>query len=54
MSKLSTEEKEIIKNNEEKLKKLEKELLEKVAKGQKISTSKKTSSKSKSKSNSKK
>lgn len=50
LSKLSTEEKEIIKNNEEKLKKLEKELLEKVAKGQKISTSKKTSSKSKSKS----
>ena len=54
ISKLSTEEKEIIKNNEEKLKKLEKELLEKVAKGQKISTSKKTSSKSKSKSKSKK
>jgi len=52
LSKLSTEEKEIIKSNEEKLKKMEKEVLEKVAKGQKISTSKKTLSKSKSKSKS--
>ena len=47
LSKLSTEEKEIIKRNEEKLKKMEKEVLEKVAKGQKILTSKKTPSKSK-------
>jgi hypothetical protein len=52
LTKLSPEEKETVKNNEEKLKKIEKELLEKVVKGQKIPTPKKTLPKSKSKSNS--
>jgi hypothetical protein len=47
LTKLSPEEKETVKNNEEKLKKIEKELLEKVVKGQKIPTTKKTLSKSK-------